>query len=46
MNQQTTWIPALRPALEEVGGRFETWRKRKKVDSGIPNALWQAAVEV
>ena len=35
---------ALRPMLEEVRGRFETWRSRKKAGSPIPKSLWEAAV--
>jgi len=34
----------LRPTLEEVCGRFETWRSRKKAGSPIPKSLWEAAV--
>lgn len=40
-NHQDT---ALRSTLEEVRGRFETWRSRKKAGSPIPRALWEAAV--
>jgi hypothetical protein len=32
--------PALSPSLEKVRDRFETWRRRKKPGSRIPEALW------
>jgi hypothetical protein len=46
MDQEIITTPTLRPTLEEVRNRFETWRKNKEVRSRIPDALWQAAVEV
>jgi hypothetical protein len=46
MDQESPPAPALRPSLEQVRGRFEIWRKRKKVDSRIPKSLWQAAVQL
>lgn len=36
----------LRPALEEAQRQFELWRKSKRAGSRIPEALWQAAVEL
>ena len=45
MNQEPIPTPALRPTLEEVRDRFESWRSRKKAGSPIPKALWRAAVE-
>ena len=44
MKKENTQDTALRPTLEEVRGRFETWRSRKKPGSPIPKALWEAAV--
>jgi hypothetical protein len=45
MKAKTLQAPTLKPTLEEIQGRFETWRSRKKAGSPIPKALWQAAVE-
>jgi hypothetical protein len=42
----TTNNPTARPTLEEVRRRFETWRRKRKHGSRIPNCLWKAAVEV
>ena len=39
-------IPAIRPTLESVRNQFETWRKRRRCRGQIPEALWQAAVEL
>jgi len=44
MEKENSQNTALRPTLEEVRGRFETWRSRKKAGSPIPNSLWEAAV--
>ena len=38
--------PAIRPTLESVGHQFGTWRKRRRCRGQIPEALWQAAVEL
>jgi len=46
MNREGIAIPALSPGLEEVRGRFEIWRKKKKIGSRIPKSLWQAAVDL
>ena len=46
MNQESIPTPTLKANLEEVRDRFETWRKSNKVRSRIPDALWQAAVEL
>ena len=44
MKEENPKDKALRPSLEEVRGRFETWRSRKKAGSPIPESLWEAAV--
>ncbi len=36
--------PVLRPTLEGVRRRFETWRKRRWCRGPIPESLWQAAI--
>ena len=41
--KKTGEIPA---RLEGVRGRFERWRRRRKVGTRIPDALWSAAVEM
>ena len=38
--------PAIRPTLESVGHQFGTWRMRRRCRGQIPEALWQAAVEL
>ena len=37
---------APKPTLEEVRDRFETWRKHRRSRGPIPEALWEAAVEL
>jgi len=37
-------LPAISPTLEAVRHQFETWRKRRRCRSRIPESLWQAAV--
>jgi hypothetical protein len=44
MKKENSPDAALRPTLEEVCGRFEIWRSRKKAGSPIPQSLWGAAV--
>jgi len=44
MKKENSPDTALRPTLEKVRGRFETWRSRKKAGSPIPKSLWDAAV--
>ena len=44
MKKENPQDTALRSTLEEVRGRFETWRSRKKAGSPIPKSLWEAAV--
>ena len=44
MQKENSPDAALRPTLEEVRGRFETWRRCKKAGSPIPKCLWEAAV--
>jgi hypothetical protein len=44
MKEENSPDTALRPTLEEVRGRFETWRSGKKAGSPIPKSLWEAAV--
>jgi hypothetical protein len=44
MKEENSPNTAISPTLEEVRGRFETWRSRKKAGSSIPKALWEAAV--
>jgi hypothetical protein len=39
-------VPAIRPSLESVRHQFETWRKRRRCRDRIPEALWEAAVEL
>ena len=38
--------PVTKPTLEAVRHQFETWRKRRRCRSPIPESLWQAAVGV
>src|SRR3972149_5597227 len=38
--------PVIRPTLEAVRHRFETWRKRRRCRAPIPESLWQAAVRL
>ncbi len=38
--------PIVKPTLEIVRNRFETWRKRRRRGGRIPEALWQAAAEL
>ncbi len=44
MSQKTT--PPSKPTLEEVRKQFKTWRKSKQWGSRIPDALWEAAVNL
>jgi len=37
-------LPAVRPTLEIVRNQFETWRKRRRCRSRIPESLWEAAI--
>lgn len=46
MKQLSDSKPTPKPTLEQVGNRFETWRRGKKPHSRIPKCLWKAAVEV
>ncbi len=39
-------LPSVHPTLEAVRKRFETWRKKGRARSPIPDALWDAAVEL
>jgi len=39
-------LPTVIPTLEVVRNRFETWRKRRRCRSRIPESLWQAAVQL
>jgi len=39
-------LPTVRPTLEVVRNRFETWRKRRRCRSRIPESLWRAAVQL
>ena len=39
-------LPTVRPTLEVVRNQFEAWRKRRRCRGRIPEALWQAAVEL
>ena len=36
--------PNVKPTLELIRNQFETWRKRRRRRSPIPEPLWQAAV--
>jgi hypothetical protein len=38
--------PALRPALETIRKRLQTWRKKGRAGRRIPEPLWEAAVKV
>jgi|MudIll2142460700_1097286.scaffolds.fasta_scaffold59730_2 hypothetical protein len=38
--------PALRPTLETVRKRLQTWRKKGPTGRRLPTALWGAAVEL
>jgi hypothetical protein len=44
MKEENSPDTVLKPTLEEVRDRFETWRSRKKAGSPIPKSLWEAAV--
>ena len=46
MNNETkaTDVPAVTPTLEQVRQRFESWRRRRKKRTRIPQNLWQAAI--
>jgi hypothetical protein len=46
MKQLSGLKPTLKPTLDQVRDRFETWRRGKKPHSRIPKCLWKAAVEV
>ena len=46
MNQEIKPTPTLKASLEEVRNRFETWRESREVRRRIPDALWQAAIEL
>ncbi len=46
MKQTPVSQPTMKPTLEQVRDRFETWRRGKKAGSRIPKCLWTAAVEV
>jgi hypothetical protein len=35
-----------RLAIDEVGARFENWRRNRQGKDSIPDELWSAAVEV
>ena len=39
-------LPTVRPTIEIVRHQFEAWRKRRRCRGQIPEALWQAAVEL
>jgi hypothetical protein len=39
-------LPTVRHTLEVVRNQFEAWRKRRRCRGQIPEALWQAAVEL
>ena len=39
-------LPTVRHSLEVVRNQFTTWRKRRRCRGRIPEALWQAAVEL
>jgi len=39
-----TTLPTVRHSLEIVRNQFESWRKRRRCRSRIPEALWEAAV--
>ncbi len=39
-------LPTVSPTLEVVRNQFETWRKRRRCRSPIPESLWQAGVQL
>ena len=39
-------VPTVRSTFEVVRNQFETWRKRRGCRGRIPEALWQAAVDL
>jgi hypothetical protein len=39
-------IPTIRSTLEVVRNQFEAWRKKRSRRGPIPEALWQAALEL
>jgi hypothetical protein len=39
-------LPTVRHPLEVVRHQFETWRKRRRCRTRIPEALWQAAADL
>jgi hypothetical protein len=46
MKQEILPAPTINSAIEEVRSRFEAWRSQRKARSKIPEALWQAAIEL
>jgi len=45
-NNSLVSAPTVRPTLEAVRHQFETWRKRRRCRSRIPESLWQAVVRL
>jgi hypothetical protein len=43
-SQSLVSVPAIKPTLETVRHQFETWRRRRRHRSRIPEFLWEAAV--
>jgi hypothetical protein len=39
-------LPTISPTFEVVRHQFETWRKRRRCRSAIPESLWQGAVRL
>jgi hypothetical protein len=39
-------LPTVRHTFEVVRNQFEAWRKRRRCRTRIPEALWQAAVDL
>jgi hypothetical protein len=37
-------LPTVRPTFEVVRNQYESWRKRRRRRSRIPESLWQAAI--
>jgi hypothetical protein len=44
MNQET--ILPIKPTLDDVRKKFESWRRSRKKRSRIPKKLWEAAVKL
>jgi hypothetical protein len=46
MDQDNTVTTQTQPPIEHVRQKFETWRKSRDKRRPIPNALWDAAIQL